>query len=97
MSKTIHFKNDSNMSIQAGVVQKHAGSKPGPFSPILHHNSQGAATGRPPFAVAQGQLLTSRPDLVRKHSPTSLAESTTAESSRTPLPRCSLAFKSAAV
>jgi hypothetical protein len=73
MSKTIHFKNDSKMSIQAGVVQKH-GSKPGPFSPILHHNSQAAGTGRPAFAALQGALLTSRPDLARKHSPTSLAD-----------------------
>lgn len=73
MSKTIHFKNDSKMSIQAGVVQRHAGSKPGPFSPILHHNSQAAGAGRP-FVAVQGALLTSRPELGRKPSPTSLAD-----------------------
>lgn len=73
MNKTMHFKNDSNMSIQAGIVQRHGGSKAGPFSPILHHNSQTAATGRPPFIAVQGQL-TSRPDLARKPSPTSLAD-----------------------
>ena len=73
MSKTIHFKNDSNMSIQAGVVQRHGGSKAGPFSPILHHNSQAATTSRPPFLAVQGQL-TSRPKPGRKPSPTSLAD-----------------------
>jgi hypothetical protein len=73
MNRTMHFKNDSNMSIQAGIVQRHGGSKAGPFSPILHHNSQAAATGRPPFIAVQGQL-TSRPELGRKPSPTLLAD-----------------------
>ena len=38
MSRTIHFKNDSKMSIQEGKLQKHGKSNVGPFASILNQN-----------------------------------------------------------
>ena len=79
MSRTIHFKNDSKMSIQEGVVQKHGTSKAGPFTSILNQNSQ-TGTVRPPFVGSSPhqkhsqQYMTSRPDLQGKQSPASVRE-----------------------